>query len=365
MDESLGKPPNIKYDSWVNNELESLEHWTVWTIENCSMRFKEFRKCWTSNPFEVVGLGVQTKWIFKLDPIGDFCQKPEHIDEFPNRCHSSKSKCDYYPSITLEDLSESSRFKAVKRIYINGTEPRHRFGETGWSPMGLHLYLSKNFLKDDAVNDTLTIVCDIVLTADADIKTTEEHGYQIKSREKEFNLLHVTEFEKNIIGNKESSDVTINCDDKEFYCHQSVLSARSPVFRAMFQTKMKEKETGSIDIEEYPSEVVKKMLFYVYSGIVPDVDKWGKELLNIAEKYQLQHLKMTLGEKLVPMINDDNCVEYLALGDMFNLKDMNDAALNFIKRNVDRFMENKKWKKDLLSLSPILIWGVLEKVLKK
>ena len=85
---------------------------------------------------------------------------------------------------------------------------------------------------------------------------------------------------------------------------------------------MKEKETGSIDIEEYPSEVYKKMLFYMYSGIIPDVDEWGKELLNIAEKYQLQQLKMSIGEKLVSTINDDNCVEYLALGDLFNLKEM-------------------------------------------
>jgi len=366
MDDPLGKPPNIEYDSWVKNELESVKHRTVWTIENCSKRFKEYRKSWLSNPFKVIGLGVETKWIFKLDPIGSFCQNPDHEHPYPFKCHSGKSECHYYPSIELGDWSTSFRFNAVKRIYINGTELRTKLGETGWSSMGLPVYLSRTFLKDDVVNDTLTIVCDIELTADAEIKTTEEYGYQIESRGIENNLAHVTdEFEENIIGSRESSDVIIKCYDKEFYCHQSVLSARSPVFRAMFQAKMKEKETGSIDIEEFPSEVVKKMLFYVYSGIVPDVNIWGKELLNIAEKYQLQHLKMSIGEKLVSIIDEDNCVEYLVLGDLFNLKEMKDAAVHSIKRNVDRFMESKNWKKDLQNLSSSLVLEILERVLEK
>jgi len=365
----VGKPPNIKYDSWVNNELESVEHRTVWTIENCSKRFREYRKCWSSNPFKVIRssrLGVETKWIFILDPIGSFCQNPDHDHPYPFKCHSGKSECHYYPSIELGNWSESFMFNAVKRIYINGTELKTKLGENKWTSMKTPVYLSRTFLKDDVVNDTLTIVCDIVLTADADVKTTEEHGYQIESREKKINfVLLEDEFEKNIIGNKESSDVVIKCDDKEFYCHQSVLSARSPVLRAMFQTKMKEKETGSIDTEEYPSEVYKKMLFYMYSGIIPDVDEWGKELLNIAEKYQLQQLKMSIGEKLVSTINDDNCVEYLALGDLFNLKEMKDAAVHSIKRNVDRFMESKNWKKDLQNLSSSLVLEILERVLEK
>jgi len=360
MDGFDGKPPNIKYDLWLNNKLEVVKLRTVWTIDNCSLRTKEFLKCWSSNPFEVIGFGLQNKLVFKLDPVGWSCPKALHANGY-----NCKSECQKRPSIKLDYLAHCPRLNAVKRIYINGTELRNSSGEIGWSSTMSPVYLSRTFLKDDVRHDTLTIVCDIRLTTDDDIKTTEEHVNQIKCREKEMNFEHLDKFEKTILGNKESSDVTIKCDDKEFYCHQSVLSARSPVLRAMFQTKMKEKETGSIDIEEFPSEVVKKMLFYVYSGIVPDIDKWGKELLNIADKYQLLELKMSLGKKLASIIDDENCIEYLALGDLFNVKEMKDTAINVIKRNVDHFVKKKNWKKELQNLSSPLVLEILEKVIEK
>jgi len=360
MDGFDGNPPNIKYDLWLNNKLEVVKLRTVWTIDNCSLRTKEFLKCWSSNPFEVIGFGLQSKLEFILDPIGWLCPKSYHSK--PCLC---KRECQTYPLIKLDYLSHCPRLKAVKRIYINDTELRNSSGKIGWSSIGLPVYLSKTFLRDDVRHDTLTVVCDIRLTTDDDIKTTEEYVNQIKCREKEINFEHLEKFEKTILGNKDSSDAIIKCDGKEFYCHQSVLSAKSPVFRAMFQTTMKEKETGSIDIEEFPSEVVKKMLFYVYSGVVPDIDKWGKESLNIAEKYQLLELKMSLGMKLASIIDDNNCIEYLALGDLFNVKEMKDAAVNVIKRNVDSFVKKKNWKKDLQNLSSPLVLEILEKVIEK
>ena len=58
----------------------------------------------------------------------------------------------------------------------------------------------------------------------------------------------IENFEKNIIGNRDSSDVTAKCNGKEFYCFQNCLSAKSPVFKAMFQTMKNDENTGSNDV---------------------------------------------------------------------------------------------------------------------
>jgi len=219
----------------------------------------------------------------------------------------------------------------------------------------------------------------------------------------------IENFEKNVIGNMDSSDVTIKCDGKKFYCSQSVLSGKSPVFKLMFQTLKKDEKTGSSEIEnlifeeiEFPNDVVKRMLFYLYSGIVPDVENWFKELLRIAEKYQLQDLKMSLGEKLISSLNEGkfksskfkellriadkyqfqdlkislgvklistlnegNCIEYLNLGNFFQLKELEEASLCFIKKDMESFFERKKWKKDLEHLPSSLAEKLMKKILLK
>ena len=63
-----------------------------------------------------------------------------------------------------------------------------------------------------------------------------------------------------VLADKEFSDVEILCDGSVFPCHQIILAARSPVFRAMLQADMKEKETRKIDIEDSKPEIVGEML---------------------------------------------------------------------------------------------------------
>ena len=60
---------------------------------------------------------------------------------------------------------------------------------------------------------------------------------------------------KNLVSDMESllesgtlADVTIKCERKSIKCHKAVLSARSAVFRAMFQHDMRENKNNEIII---------------------------------------------------------------------------------------------------------------------
>lgn len=117
------------------------------------------------------------------------------------------------------------------------------------------------------------------------------------------------------------------CGDRVFECHQFMLSARSPVFQAMFQagqlvagsvgivmvvgkwvvssdarlavidfhdalqSDMTEAATRRVEIEDLQPEVVHDMLVYIYTGNTNNLNRIAGELLGAADKYQLEQLK--------------------------------------------------------------------------
>lgn len=65
------------------------------------------------------------------------------------------------------------------------------------------------------------------------------------------------------------TDVELLVGDTTFSAHRSILSARSPVFAAMFSSGMKESQTGSVRIEDVDPDVFKDFLNYLYKGMLP------------------------------------------------------------------------------------------------
>ena len=95
---------------------------------------------------------------------------------------------------------------------------------------------------------------------------------------------------------KELSDVLLNCKGKSFDAHQVILSASSPVFRAMFQADMKEKKNQHVEIKDLKPDVVSEMLKFIYTRSCvatednPDLDMVSN-LLVASDKYQMVTLK--------------------------------------------------------------------------
>ncbi|GFX68683.1 hypothetical protein TNCV_1800961 [Trichonephila clavipes] len=61
------------------------------------------------------------------------------------------------------------------------------------------------------------------------------------------------------------SDVKLCPTTQTFHAHKSILSVRSPVFRAMFTTDMKEKIQECVDITDLEDDTVHRMLLYIYT----------------------------------------------------------------------------------------------------
>ena len=84
-----------------------------------------------------------------------------------------------------------------------------------------------------------------------------------------------------------------------FYCHKFMLSARSSLFKAMFQSNIKENESNSVEIEDLQDDVIKEVLEYIYTGYYGNFKRVAKGLLAAAEKYQVDHLKGSSSKDVV------------------------------------------------------------------
>jgi len=85
------------------------------------------------------------------------------------------------------------------------------------------------------------------------------------------------------------TDVLFLLGDKTFGAHRSILSARSPVFAAMFASGMKEAKTGKVLIEDVDSSLFGIFLKFLYTGIFEPSSR-DRELFTVADKYQVETL---------------------------------------------------------------------------
>ena len=92
---------------------------------------------------------------------------------------------------------------------------------------------------------------------------------------------------------KELVDVNILCNGKTFECHKIVLSSQSEVFKTMIRYKsMIEKKSGIMKIDEndFGSDTMDHLLYYLYHEKVNDAKIITTDLLMAADKYMVKGL---------------------------------------------------------------------------
>jgi len=148
---------------------------------------------------------------------------------------------------------------------------------------------------------------------------------------------------------KEFSDVLIKCQDRTFEAHQIILSARSPVFRGMFQADMKEKKNQQMEIEDIEPDVVVEMLKWCYTRSCvateenPDLDMVS-DLLVASDKYQIATLKNVCQTLLSSHLKVDNSLKFLFFGDMYGAQELKNEAMDIVVNNMSGIIVTEEWK---------------------
>ncbi|KAG8198054.1 hypothetical protein JTE90_001888 [Oedothorax gibbosus] len=128
------------------------------------------------------------------------------------------------------------------------------------------------------------------------------------------------------------SDATINTEGKSFSAHRSILAARSPIFRAMFEKdEMSEGPLGVVDIDDVDSETVGRMLVFLYGDSLQGL-QWGEaaSLYYAADKYAVQPLKQKCADILKAGLTVDNVCDALILAHTHSDEQLMKSVVDFM-----------------------------------
>ena len=129
-----------------------------------------------------------------------------------------------------------------------------------------------------------------------------------------------------------------------------MLMARSPIFKKMFETSMKEAESNEVTIDDITPAVGREMITYLYTDETPNIDSMVEELWFAAEKYELPGLKAHCENEIAKQLKIDTAAHFL----LFAGRDCGDSGiklkehvLSFITQGKDtcsRVMKSEGWK---------------------
>ena len=151
-----------------------------------------------------------------------------------------------------------------------------------------------------------------------------------------------------LLEDKESCDFEINCGGKVFPCHKLLLSARSPVFKALFESKMRESESGKVTIKDINSEIMTVMLHFIYTGSLAKetiTTEIAIELLAAANKYQLEALKDICQDKIRSVLDAENAIEFLILGEMYQANKLKHTAMMEVVYNMPEIADTEEYQR--------------------
>ncbi|KAK4276696.1 hypothetical protein QN277_014815 [Acacia crassicarpa] len=146
--------------------------------------------------------------------------------------------------------------------------------------------------------------------------------------------------------------------------HKVVLASRSPVFRAMLENDMEERRSGTIKISGVSYDALRAFVDYLYTAEACLDDQMACDLLVLAEKYQVKHLKACCEKYLMARLNWEKAVANYAFAHQYNAKQLHDAALALITDNMDRLSKHEEYE-DLVESNPRIVVEIYEAYVSK
>ncbi|KAI6170093.1 Protein roadkill [Aphelenchoides besseyi] len=136
------------------------------------------------------------------------------------------------------------------------------------------------------------------------------------------------------------SDAEIHVDNKIFKISRAIVSGSSPIFRAMFDKKIKEQTSGVVRIDRFEVAMVEKMLIYIYENKVDNLNDIAAELLPVADYYQIDNLVKICVDSIVNNLTTKNVLSVLQLAfDRPHLIEFRVYVMNFTNANYNEIRQ--------------------------
>lgn len=340
--------------SWGRTQVQLAKFEFTWTINNFSFVRKEVGEKLVSPNFPS-GPKNELVWRVEAFPMGDSEESTDYLGLYL-QLMSCDYKTDALTKYRLSILNAKGK-KSLSASNKTGVKFFPESGKTGW---GFSKFIRLDFLRNEAngllPGDNLTIFCEgstvldsVVISGLSSVSQTEIPEWSLSE-----NLGCLLE-------NREFSDVAFSVDSKDLHAHKNILSARSPVFAAMFKYEMKESQQNRVVITDTKYEVFKEMLAYVYTGKSQNLVTMAEDLLAVADKYDLGGLKNVCETVLCSTLTVANALDLLVLADMHCAKKLKSQAIRFMHMRNEDIVLTPAWK-TTSSTHPHVIIEVLEAI---
>jgi speckle-type POZ protein len=138
----------------------------------------------------------------------------------------------------------------------------------------------------------------------------------------------------------DGADVMFQVGQEPFHAHRCVLASRSPVFKAEFFGAMKEgspKGAVPVRVDGVEAQAFGAFLHFVYTDALPDIGdeeetSMAQHLLVLADRYDMERLKMICDGKLRKRIDVSSAATTLALAEQHRCccHGLKEACLDFL-----------------------------------
>ncbi|GBN76572.1 Speckle-type POZ protein [Araneus ventricosus] len=151
---------------------------------------------------------------------------------------------------------------------------------------------------------------------------------------------------KAIYNNQLLTDVELETKAKSFPAHKIWLCARSPVFKTMLTSDMREKNSNSIPIGDLEDDTVQQLLLFLYTDKLEKLC-WesATKLYYAGDKYQIEKLKVICSSFLVDNVSTASASELLLMADTHSDSDLKEAVQDFILKHEEQVFGSEEWEK--------------------
>ncbi|KAF8024832.1 hypothetical protein BT93_F1865 [Corymbia citriodora subsp. variegata] len=141
--------------------------------------------------------------------------------------------------------------------------------------------------------------------------------------------------------------------------HRAILASRSPVFKAIFENEKEQSRSSTIKIIEASYDALRVFVNYLYSAEACLDEQMACDLLVLAEKFQVKHLKAYCEKFLVSQLKWENSIINYAFAHQHNAKLLLEAALSLIMDNMDKIKTRQEYS-ELIEKKPRLVVEMYE-----
>eukprot|EP00923_Selenidium_pygospionis_P000895 GHVN01001390.1.p1 GENE.GHVN01001390.1~~GHVN01001390.1.p1 ORF type:complete len:576 (+),score=44.88 GHVN01001390.1:1076-2803(+) len=174
---------------------------------------------------------------------------------------------------------------------------------------------------------------------------------------------------KNLVNNKECSDVSFLVDGQVFHAHK-VLLLRNEFFRAMLTQRTKESvQTDAIRVDNIDATTFLAVLTYLYTDDVlslrsdlqnGSIEDQGVSLLVAADRFGVERLKWFCERKVLSTIDCHNVSAILLAADRHNSVKLRSRCISHIIRNFDTVIVTRTFE-EMAHINLDLVFEIFRK----